>query len=251
MTHFRTALVTGASSGIGAELALELARRGTRIALVARRAERLAAVAESVRAAGGDARVEVLDVTDTPALRALIARLDDEWGGLDLVVANAGVGGAVSARRLTWEDVEPVLSVNVVAAFATLTFALEHMRARGRGTLCGVSSLAGRGGMPGSGGYSASKAALTTFLETLAIDLAGTGLRVIDVQPGFVASEMTDHNGFAMPFKWDTPRAVRRIVADLERGRAISAFPWQLSTPLAVARGLPRGLWRRLVRRVR
>ncbi|QDU68375.1 SDR family NAD(P)-dependent oxidoreductase [Engelhardtia mirabilis] len=251
MAHFNSALITGASSGIGAELARELSRRGTRVVLAARRADRLESLAAELRAAGGQAEVEVLDVVDTAAVREVVTRWDERLGGLDLVIANAGVGRAVTARRLTWEEVEPVLLVNVVGAMATLTCALERMRVRGRGTLCGISSLASRGGMPGSGAYSASKAALATFLETLTVDLAGTGLQVVDVQPGFVASEMTDHNDFHMPFKWNTPRAARRIVDDLERGRAICAFPWQLSVPLALTRGWPRALWRALARRAR
>jgi len=247
MSEFRNAFVTGASSGIGAELARELARRGVRVVLTARRAELLEAVAEEIRAAGGRAEVQVLDVTDTPALRAAIADWDQRFDGLDLVIANAGVGRAVHGRLLTWEQVEPVLQVNVVAAIATLMAGLELMRPRRRGTLCGISSLAGRGGMPESGAYSASKAALATFLETLAIDLAGTGIQIVDVQPGFVESEMTAGQEFPMPFKWDTGRAVRRIVDDLERDRAICAFPWQLALPLSVARVFPRWLWRRLV----
>ena len=251
MGHFSNALITGASSGIGAELARELSRRGTRVVLVARRADHLEQLAAELRQAGGEADVECLDVVDTAAVRELVGRWDERLDGLDLVVANAGVGRAFSAQKLTWEHVEPVLMVNVVGAIATLTAALERMRERDRGTLCGISSLAGRGGMPGSGAYSASKAALATFLETLTIDLAGSGLRVVDVQPGFVDSEMTDHNDFHMPFKWDTPKAVRRIVDDLERGRAICAFPWQLSMPLAITRGLPRTLWRAIARATR
>lgn len=244
MTHFERALITGASSGIGAELARQLAAGGTEVVLVARREERLRSLAEGIEAGGGRVRIEVLDVTDVEALRAMIARVDGEVGGLDLIVANAGVGLARPGTEMTWSDVEPVLTVNVVAAMATIVAGLERMRPRGRGTLCGVSSLASRGGMPGSGAYCASKAALATFLETLAIDLAGSGITLVDVQPGFVVSEMTDQNDAPMPFLWSTERAAARIVRDLERGRAICTFPWQLSVPLALSRSLPRWLWR-------
>ena len=251
MPRFRNAVVTGASSGIGAALALELARRGTEVVLCARRRERLEALAEAIERAGGRARVEPLDVTDPDAIARLLARLDAELEGLDLVVANAGVGGARHASRLTVDDVRPTLEVNVLGAIVTLTAALELMRGRGRGTLCGVSSLAGLGGMPSSGAYAASKAALSTFLETLAIDLAGTALRVVDVQPGFVESEMTAGRSGPLPCLWPADRAARRIADDLARGRAVSSFPWQLSWPLrALTRG-PRVLWRWALGRLR
>jgi short-subunit dehydrogenase len=250
MRGFRTALVTGASSGIGAALALELARRGVEVSLAARRADLLEQLVERIRGEGGRAEHFVLDVRDTEAVRELVLARDSAVGGLDLVVANAGVGRARHASRLEWDDVRATLEVNVMGAIATLTAGLECMRERGHGTLCGVSSLAGIGGMPTSGAYSASKAALSAFLETLAIDLRASGLRVVDVQPGFVVSEMTADAPHPLPFLWPTERAARRIADDLEAGRPICSFPWQLSTALGLLRRSPRWGWRATMARL-
>ncbi|MHC4892035.1 MAG: SDR family NAD(P)-dependent oxidoreductase [Planctomycetota bacterium] len=243
-SRFGTALVTGASSGIGAGLAAELARRGVHVVACARRRDRLDQLASEVRGTGGRIDVFELDVRDVDAVRNRITEHDTAVGGFDLVIANAGVGRAAHAERLGFDEVRATLETNVVGACATLMAGLECMRPRGRGTLCGISSLASLGGMPTSGAYSASKAALATFIETLRIDLDRSEIEVIDVQPGFVSSEMTDGQPHPQPFKWSTERAVLRIVNDLERGRAISTFPWQLSTPLRLFARSPRWLWR-------
>ena len=250
MSRFRNAWITGASSGIGAALALELARRGVHVAVSARRAERLDELAERIRAAGGEVTVVPLDVDDLDAQRRAVEELDARLEGLDLCVANAGVGRAGHASRLTLEDVRATLSVNVLGACTTLMLALERMRERDRGVLCGVSSLASLGGMPTSGAYSASKAALATFLETLTIDLQGTGIEVVDVQPGYVVSEMTAGATDPLPFLWGTERAARRIADDLERGRAICSFPWQVSLPLRLLARAPRPVWRLVMGRL-
>jgi NAD(P)-dependent dehydrogenase (short-subunit alcohol dehydrogenase family) len=242
---FRTALLTGASSGIGRELARQLAARGTLVVATARRAELLEELAAEARAAGGEVRPAVLDVTDAEAVRAVVERADRDLDGLELVVANAGVG----LTGLDWPSVERTLEVNVRGACATLVAALPLLRARGRGTLAGVSSLAGVRGMPGSGAYSASKAALATFLETLAIELAGSGVRVCDVQPGFVRTAMTDQNTGAMPFLMELEPAVRRVVRGLERGRRIVAFPRPMAwSARGVLRWLPSPVWIALAR---
>lgn len=245
-TPFRRALVTGASSGIGRALVLELAGRGTAVVALARRRERLRELADEARARhpGSPPVVALeLDVTDREALVSAIARADRE-APFDLVVANAGVGLGASAAELTHEAVERTFAVNVLGAAATLQAALPGMLARGHGTLCGVSSLAGSGGMPGSGAYAASKAALSNLLETFAIDLAGTGVRVCDVQPGYVHSEMTAGAGHPLPLVWSAERAAAHIVARLERGAVRVRFPWPIVLALDVLRVLPRGIFR-------
>ncbi len=148
---------------------------------------------------------------------------------------------------MSWEQVENVIAVNFTAAIATLIEAKQLMLPRGRGTLAGMSSLAGLRAMPNSGAYSATKAGLQTFLESLELDLRGTGLKVTDIQPGFVRSEMTDSNNFPMPFFWEVEPAARHCVDGLECGRSVVSFPWQLSWPLrTLGRVLPRPLWRYL-----
>ncbi|MCB9914536.1 MAG: SDR family NAD(P)-dependent oxidoreductase [Planctomycetes bacterium] len=250
MASFQRAFLTGASSGLGAELARQLARRGTEVVVTARRRARLDALVAEITAAGGRARAETLDVRDADAVRALVARLDVELGGFDLVVANAGVGLATRAAELTWEQVDETFAVNLRGAAATLLAGRDAMLPRGRGTLCAITSLAATRGMPTSGAYCASKAGLATFVETLEIELRATGLRFVDVQPGFVVSEMTDKNTGHMPLLMQTAPAVARIVRGLERGDSVVAFPRRMAWPLrTLGKLMPRALWRFLSRR--
>ena len=249
---FEQAFITGASSGIGAELARQLARRGTRVHLAARRVERLESLASEIDAAGGAARCVPLDVRESGAVHAAIAEAERESGGLDLVIANAGVGRATHAKKLSWEQIEETLQVNVTGAFATLHAGLQCMLPRDRGTLCAISSLASYAGFPTSGAYAASKAALSTFMETLSVDLSRSAIRLVDVRPGFVVSEMTasqDQSGVPMPFKWPTERAAGRILAGLDRGEQAVVFPAPLALPLRASACLPRPLFRYLMSR--
>ena len=244
-----TVLVTGASSGIGRALAVEYARGGAKLALCARREAELEAVAAEVRAAGGSAMVIPLDVADVDAVGDAVRRADRELGSLDMVIANAGRGDTQLGTRLTWKDVGPVLDVNVRGAFATLVAAIPVMLAQQGGHLVGVSSLAGSRGLPTSAAYSASKAALSVFLESLRIDLAPVGVRVTDVQPGFVATPINEAADFPMPFLWPVERAsARHIVRRLERAPAVVAFPWPLVLATRFGRLLPAWIYDRVVR---
>lgn len=157
--------------------------------------------------------------------------------------------------ELSFEDIEETLAVNVSGAFATLHAGLEVCLPRGRGTLCGISSLASLGGMPGSGAYAASKAALSTFLQTMRLDLRGTGVRVLDVQPGFVVSEMTgggqEHPVFKSRSMVATDEAARRIVDGVHEGRVVVSFPRSESLPLRFLRSGPRCVWDAVVARMR
>lgn len=247
MPVFERAFLTGASSGIGRGVALELARRGTRVVAAARRMDRLATL---VAEAEGD-RVEAceLDVSDPRRVAEVIASEDERVGGFDLVIANAGVANYHGPDPLSLDNVLHVAQVNFTGALATLVAGKDAMLPRGRGTLVGVASLAGFRGLPDSGAYSATKAGLQTFLESLSLDLDGTGLVVVDISPGFVRSEMTDRNAFRMPFLMETGEAVQRFVDAVEAGEPQTTFPWQLAVPLRLGAKLaPRGLWRRAVR---
>lgn len=247
----KTAFVTGASSGIGWSLALRLAMRGVEVGIAARRREHLDALAAAIDGAGGKARIYTLDVTRPDQVVEVIQRADDELGGLDLVVANAGVGKDRWSGKLTWEDVEPVISVNVTGAAATLTAVLPRMVERQRGQLVGISSLAGLRGMPRSAAYSASKAFLSTFLEGLRVDLQGTGVSVTDVRPGFVRTPLTASNRFRMPFLLEVEEAVTAILDGIDRRAPVVSFPRPLAAAARAGRLLPVSLWDRVVTRAR
>jgi NADP-dependent 3-hydroxy acid dehydrogenase YdfG len=244
----RTILITGASSGIGRALALEYARGGAHLALAARREAELDATAFEARRLGGSAVSYVLDVADVDAVNDAVRRADHELAGLDMVIANAGRGDTKLSTRLTWNDVGPVLDVNVRGALATLVAAIPVMLAQKQGHIVGVSSLAGIRGLPTSAAYSASKAAVSTFLESLRIDLAPTGVRVTDVQPGFVATPINEGANHPMPFRWPVEKAARHIARRLESAPAVVAFPWPLVLATRFGRLLPAFLYDRIVR---
>jgi NAD(P)-dependent dehydrogenase (short-subunit alcohol dehydrogenase family) len=247
----RTAFITGASSGLGRGLALHYARAGWTVHAAARRGEELEALRREAVAAGAPGRIAAvpLDVTDAPALAAALRDAERAAGGaLDLVVANAGVGYFTQGRDLDWEGVKRLLDVNVAAACVTVSAALPAMVARGEGTVAAVSSLAGFRGLPGNAAYSASKAALRTFMESLRVHLRGSGVRVVTICPGFVKTPMTARNRFAMPFLMDLDEAVEAMARGLDRGDAEVVFPWQLGWLERALASLPRGAYERLAR---
>lgn len=235
----KTVLVTGASSGIGRALAVEYARRGAHVMASARRQSELVALCEEITGSGGKASFEVCDVTDPQAAAALVRKAERDLGGLDLVISNAGVGGSTHSSRLDVEAVSRMIDVNVRGAIAPLVAAIPIMLGQQSGQLVGVSSLAGRRALPASAVYNATKAALSTFLEGLRIDLDPSGVKVTDVQPGFVETEMTAKNKFPMPFLWNAEKAARHIADRLERAPRIIAFPLPMDVLTRVSRHLP------------
>jgi NADP-dependent 3-hydroxy acid dehydrogenase YdfG len=248
MARPATVLITGASSGIGRALAFEYAAGGARVALAARRIDELAITLQGVRDRGGSGICIPLDVTDPMAVREAVERADRELGSLDMVVANAGFGSQQHASRLQWGDVAPMIRTNVDGAMATLLAAVPVMMARASGHLVAITSLAGRRALPGSAAYCASKAAVSVFLESLRIDLARAGIRVTDVQPGFVATAATANAAHPMPLVWSADRAARHIVRRLEKAPAIVAFPWPLAVMTTMGRYIPAWLYDRIVR---
>jgi NADP-dependent 3-hydroxy acid dehydrogenase YdfG len=244
----RTVLITGASSGIGRALALEYAARGARLALAARRADELERTLALAREKGGDGVVLPLDVTDVAAVNDAVARAARDLGSLDLVIANAGFGGQTPAATLTWEQVGPMLRTNIEGAMATLVAAVPILVAQKSGQLVGISSLAGKRGLPQAATYSATKAALSAFLEGLRLDLAPVGIRVTDVQPGFVHTPGTANAKNPMPFVWPVEKAARVIARRLERAPAIISFPWPLVLLTSFGRILPHWLYAPIIR---
>lgn len=248
---YRTALVTGASSGLGRGLALWLAKHGLRVFATGRRLPQLQELAAEAQAAGTTVEPVVMDVTDSDASQERIRGIDAECGGLDLVVANAGVGGVTNAKRMEWSHVRTIIDTNVTGAAATLCAVLPRMVERRRGHVVGVSSLAGIRGLAGHAAYSASKSFLATFLESLRVDLRGTGVRVTCVYPGFVKSEMTAKNRFPMPFLMETDDAVALMGRGILQGDAEVSFPWQLAAPMRLVKVLPNPLFDAAARRLK
>jgi short-subunit dehydrogenase len=249
----RRALVTGASSGIGAALARRLAVRGMEVWLAARRKALLEEVAEGISRAGGKAHVLVLDVSRSDETVERLAALDAQ-SPMDLVVANAGMGGKAATMRpsrYTWPDVRDTLQTNLLGAAATLTPFIGPMVARGQGQLVGISSLAADMPVPRGATYGASKAGLTYFLRAIDVELRPLGVAVTAVLPGFIRTDMTqDLRKSEMPFLMDLPRAIDIIDRAIQRRARIVRFPRATVMLQRVASALPYPMSDPLMRRM-
>lgn len=240
------ALITGASSGLGRALAIWFARQGITVYAAARRVEQL----ETLKAEAPQHIIPmVLDVSDADATHEAVRALDASSGGLDLVIANAGVGDQMSAEKLEWSRVRKVLDVNVMGATATLCGALSGMVARKRGHLVGISSLAASLSLPKTAAYNSSKSFLTAFLESLRLDVEQHGVAVTVIHPGFVKSEMTAKNRFQMPFLLETDDAAARVGRAIMRQTRLFSFPWPTAFVVWLAGALPRPVLRFIARR--
>lgn len=245
----RPAILTGASSGIGAALAAELARRGMRVGLVARREERLRQVADEIRSAGGTAAWATADVTDRSRLFAACDALTEELGGPDLVVANAGYAIVEKPTEVEVGAARALYDTNVGGMLELFDWATPKLVERGSGHLAGVSSVASYLGLPGTASYSGSKAAQRIHLQALRVTLARRGIAVTTICPGFVESELTERSKLPMPFMMETPRAARIIADALEGRRRQIVFPWQMKLVTLAARWLPLPVMERLLQR--
>lgn len=244
----KRAVLTGASSGIGLDLARELARRGYGLALLARRAELLEATARELSAIGVRAVPIACDVADAAAVRDAVRRGEEALGGpFDLAIANAGVSIPNHATRFDIGDAEQVIRVNVLGVMYLYDAVIPGMIERRSGRFVGVASVAGLRGLPTSGPYSASKAAVQAFLEAARIELVPYDVGVTIVNPGFVATDMTVKNRFHMPFLLQSPKAARIIADGIERGKRVVEFPRRMSLLMRVTRLIPDALYEKLM----
>lgn len=234
-------LITGASSGLGAGLARVLARHGATLHLSGRNAARLEEVAAGCRARGAEVHATVVDVTDRDAAARWVAA-SEAIRPLDLVIANAGISAGTSGGGESDDQARAIFAVNVDGVFNTVQPALPFLRARGRGQVGIVSSLAGFRGFPGAPAYCASKAAVRVWGEALRGEMAPFGIGVSVICPGFVETPMTAVNRFPMPFLMDAERAARIMAHGLERNRGRIAFPWPMHLLARVGACLPSAL---------
>lgn len=244
------ALITGASDGIGAALAVEYARRGWRLVLVARRPEALERTAHACGLAGDTQRLRLVacDVRDLDRFRREADALLRDWGCPQVVVANAGISWGVDLSDPGDLDVAiDIMDVNWAAALATLAPFIAPMRRRGSGTLVGIASVAGVRGLPCHAAYCASKAALIRSLESLRVELRAAGVEVVTISPGYVATAMTAGNRFAMPFLLTPQQFAERAVRAIDVGRAYATIPWQMGILGMLLHIVPRAIYDRAV----
>jgi short-subunit dehydrogenase len=244
-----SAVITGASSGLGAVLARAYAAPGVVLGLVARDPARLVSVADACRRAGAMVEEAAVDVADRAPLEAWLAAFDRAHP-VDLVIANAGISAGPEPGRVG-EDIDTTarqIAVNLLGAVHTVAPLVPAMAARGRGRIVLIASLAAYRGLPYSPGYSASKAGLRAYGEALRAQLEPFGIGVTVVCPGFFTSPMTDRWEGPTPFLISGEQAARKVKRGIDRGRRRVSFPWPMALGMRLSDMLPAALGDRIVR---
>ncbi len=237
---WKTVWVTGASTGIGREIALQLAARGVRVAASARSAAKLADLGAGIAA-------YPLDVTDANAAQATVARIEAELGPIDLAVLGAGAYTPVAATALDLAVFSNTMATNYMGVVNCLSGLTPRMMARGNGHVAWIASVAGYVGLPQAAAYGPTKAALINLGECLYPELKRAGVKVSVINPGFVETPLTAQNDFQMPFLMKADEAGRRSIEGLVSGRFEIAYPRRFVTILKLARLLPYPLFFKLI----
>lgn len=237
--------ITGASSGIGAALALHYAEQGATLGLAARRQQ---ALTDLLADLPGHHAAYALDVSDAPALAAAAADFMARHGAPDIVIANAGVSvGTLSECPEDLAAFRKVMDTNVYGMAATFAPFIGPMAAAGGDRrLVGIASVAGIRGLPGAEAYSASKAAAIAYLESLRLEMAPKGIKVVTIAPGYIETPMTAINPYPMPFLLPAAEAARRFARAVAKGTSYTVIPWQMGVVAKVLRLLPNWLYDRL-----
>lgn len=225
----KSIFLTGASGGLGEGMARAFARRGYALALAARNVPKLEALAEELRR-GGAPKVLVcpLDVTDFDAVPVVMKQAAADLGGLDIVIANSGIGRAGGVGRGAFAAARAVIDTNLTGAMATVDAAVEIFLAQGRGHVVGISSVAAVRGLPMQGAYSASKAGLSRYLEAVRAEVQGSGIVVTDLAPGFIDTDINRHMP-SRPFVVSAAKGTEQMAAMIESQvafRYVPLMPW-------------------------
>ncbi len=239
---WKTAWVTGASTGIGRDIVLQLAAAGVKVAASARSPEKLAALGPGI--------VTIpLDVTDASACLAVADRVESELGAIDLVVFGAGTYAPVTIDSIDPKLFAHTMNTNYMGVVNCLAAVAPRMMARGSGHISWIASVAGFMGLPKAAAYGPTKAALINLAECLEPEMRLKGVRISVINPGFVATPLTAQNDFEMPFLMQPDEAARRSIAGLAAGRFEIAYPWRFVAILRALRALPYPLFFRLITR--
>lgn len=237
-------IISGASSGLGMALAKHYAKFGATLGLIARNKQPLEALSDELPGASFyDA-----DVRNSQSMQSVARDFIQRYGCPDIVIANAGVSrGTLTENVEDGEVFESILATNVNGMVNTFQPFIVAMKASGQGSLVGVASVAGYRGLPGGSAYSASKAAAITYLESLRVEMFGTGISVITVCPGFIVTPMTMNNPFRMPFILTAEAAAKKIVRIIKQKKTYAIIPWQMAIVARVLKILPNFIYDRLL----
>jgi len=244
-------MITGASSGIGRALALELSHRGAFLGLMARRSDLLDELVGEVSSRKGRAIALVADVTDATAVRAAADQLRAELGAIDVLIVNAGIGGATDAAQLDPAQVADVININLLGAVNSVAAVLPEMAALGQGQLVAISSLSAYRGLPKSAAYCSSKAGLSSLFESIRLDVQPRGVKVTIIHPGFIKTPLTAGRHSKMPFLMELDDAVTKIVRAIEKEKKSYAFPWPLANFVRLGMIMPNFMYDRIAGRTK
>lgn len=233
--------ITGASSGIGAALAEHYASQGATLGLVARRGELLQELAAKLNT---PVATYALDVRNADALDQAAQDFIGRFGVPDIVIANAGVSrGTLTKNKEDSVAFRAIMEINVLGMVHTFQPFIAAMRRAGKGSLVGIASVAGIRGLPGAGAYSASKAAAISYLESLRVEMASSGIHVTTIVPGYIRTPMTEVNTYKMPFLMEADVAAVKFVKAIANKRRFVVIPWQMGCLARFMRFIPPFLW--------
>ncbi len=228
--------VTGASTGIGREIAIQLAKAGVKVAASARSVEKLASLGENIA-------TYPLDVTDAAQAQNTVTKIEADLGPIDLAIFGAGTYAAIDATHIDPVQFATMLNTNYLGTVNCLAALLPHMLARKTGHISWIASVAGYRGLPKAAAYGPSKAALINLAECLKPELALKGIKISVINPGFVETPMTSNNDFPMPFLMQPLDAATRTLAGLAKGKFEVAYPTRFVAILKIMRVLPYSLY--------
>ena len=231
--------VTGASSGIGRAVCLELAKNGWIVAATARRQDDLEALSREAQGLQGRIIAHPLDITDEAAVKQAVLTIEMAHGSIALAFLNAGIAPYIRAPNIDMVAIRQVFEVNVMGVFACMAALMPIMASRKRGQIAVTGSVAGYGGLPKSAAYGATKAAMIHACESLKFDCDGLGIKLQLVSPGFVATPLTAKNDFPMPFLMSEAAAAKCVVEGFASKNFEIKFPWQLAYILKFVNLLP------------
>ena len=244
----KVVFLTGASSGIGEALAYAMAKRGAIIGLFARREELLKSIADKIRENGGQAIYFAGDVADKESVFQAAENLRDEFGKIDILIANAGVGGDIDkTTKFEVEAVAKVININLLGAVNSVSAVLPDMLKRGSGQLVAVSSLAAIRGLPKSAAYCASKSGMTAYFESVRVDVQNKGVAVTIIHPGFIKTPLTSGRENKMPFIMELEDSIPHFLNTIEKHKKFAYFPWQLASIVRLGKVLPTWCYDRIV----